>query len=74
MRTDIAKLSSNLELWGGLECTINRVGDTFRDQLEYTGHYQRPADVDAIAKLGIKAIRFPMLWERHQKNKQQTID
>jgi len=67
-------LSSNLELWGGLECTINRVGDTFRDQLEYTGHYQRPADVDAIAKLGIKAIRFPMLWERHQKNKQQTID
>ena len=26
-----------LELWGGVECTVNRVGDAFRDQLELTG-------------------------------------
>lgn len=54
-----------LEIWGGLECTINRVGDIFRDQLEYSGHYLRDDDIEKIAVLGIKKIRYPILWERH---------
>jgi len=29
---------SELELWGGIECTINRVDDQFFDQLQYSGH------------------------------------
>lgn len=53
------------EIWGGIECTINRVGDTFRDQLEDTGHYCREQDIAAIAATGISCIRYPVLWERH---------
>jgi dTDP-4-dehydrorhamnose reductase len=53
-----------LELWGGAECTVNRVGDTYRDQLIETGHDRRLEDIDLIAGLGIKALRFPILWER----------
>lgn len=56
----------NPEIWGGLECTINRVGDTFRDQLDYAGFYQRTTDLGKIVKLGIKSLRFPVLWEAHQ--------
>src|SRR3954467_15039913 len=53
-----------IQLWGGIECTINRVGDRFVDQLERCGHYTREGDLEAIAALGVKALRFPVLWER----------
>lgn len=62
------------EIWGGLECTINRVGDTYRDQFEYAGHYQRPDDLEKIAGLGIKKLRYPILWERHVSSKGASID
>lgn len=52
-----------LEVWGGIECTVNRVGDRFHRQLEYGGHRERPEDLHAIAKLGIKTLRYPVLWE-----------
>jgi dTDP-4-dehydrorhamnose reductase len=53
-----------LELWAGPECTVNRVGDSFGDQFERCGHARRPEDIDLFADLGIKAIRYPILWER----------
>ncbi len=52
------------EVWGGLECTLNRVGDRYLDQLEWNGHYGRADDLDRFAGLGIRAIRYPVLWER----------
>jgi dTDP-4-dehydrorhamnose reductase len=52
-----------LELWGGIECTINRVGDQFHDQLSRSGHYDRLSDLDRIASLGVKTVRYPSLWE-----------
>jgi dTDP-4-dehydrorhamnose reductase len=52
------------EIWGGLECTINRVGDRYFDQFEMTGHYGRPGDLERIAALGIRTLRYPVLWER----------
>jgi len=55
--------AATLELWGGAECTIVRVGDSWRDQSIETGHRYRPEDVDRIAELGIKRVRFPILWE-----------
>jgi dTDP-4-dehydrorhamnose reductase len=58
------KLRSGLALWGGLECTVNRVGDRWFDQLERTGHASRLADLDRIAELGIRTLRYPVLWER----------
>jgi len=54
------------EIWGGIECTINRVGDEYKDQLKYSGHYDRSGDLEAIAHLGIRTIRYPVLWEKHQ--------
>jgi dTDP-4-dehydrorhamnose reductase len=62
------------EIWGGLECTINRIENRYRDQLLYTGHYRRSQDIDAFASLGIKALRYPVLWERHQSWPDGAID
>ena len=53
-----------LELWGGVECTLNRVGDTHFDQLEWSGHGRRIEDLDLFAGLGLSALRYPVLWER----------
>lgn len=52
-----------LELWGGLECTVARVGDDYRDQSSETGHSERIEDLDRIAELGIRTLRHPVLWE-----------
>jgi dTDP-4-dehydrorhamnose reductase len=57
------------EIWGGIESTINRVGDRFNDQLEHSGHYSREEDIDQIARLGISKLRYPILWEKHQPEK-----
>lgn len=54
-----------LELWGGLECTLNRVGDVYFDQLEQLGHYKRTDDIQRFAQLGLKTLRYPALWERN---------
>src|SRR5690606_33213299 len=53
-----------LELWGGHECTVNRVGERFLDQTVLSGHQERLTDLDLFAKLGVKALRYPVLWER----------
>jgi dTDP-4-dehydrorhamnose reductase len=53
-----------LGLWAGFECTLNRVGDAQHDQLELTGHYGRLHDLDRLAELGVRTVRYPILWER----------
>lgn len=53
-----------LEIWGGHECTVNRVADRWRDQTVISGHEERITDLDAFASLGLKALRYPVLWER----------
>src|SRR4051812_47386506 len=62
------------EIWGGIECTINRVKDNFFDQLIYSGHYEREEDIASIASLNLKKLRYPVLWEKHQAQKNGTID
>ncbi|MEZ0169184.1 family 1 glycosylhydrolase [Microvirga sp. TS319] len=52
-----------LELWGGIECTVARVGDEYRDQSRETGYSDRIDDLDRIAALGIRTLRHPVLWE-----------
>lgn len=64
----------NPEIWGGIECTINRVGNNFNDQLVHAGHYDRADDIDRIAELGITKLRYPVLWEKHQPQKNGRID
>jgi dTDP-4-dehydrorhamnose reductase len=53
-----------IELWAGAECTVNRVGDVWRDQTMLTGHQHRLDDIERLADLGASAVRFPVLWER----------
>lgn len=55
---------NRLELWGGIESTVNRVGDEFRDQTVLSGHHDRISDLERFAALGIRAIRYPVLWQR----------
>jgi len=64
----------NPEVWGGIECTINRVKNNFIDQLHCSGHYCRKDDIDHIAQLGIKKLRYPILWEKYQPEKNGAID
>jgi dTDP-4-dehydrorhamnose reductase len=65
---------NEIEIWGGIEGTINRVGDAYHDQSEYSGHYSGEGDIDLIATLGIKMLRYPVLWEKHQPQKDTVID
>ncbi|HEV7330523.1 MAG TPA: family 1 glycosylhydrolase [Flavisolibacter sp.] len=66
---------NEIEIWGGIECTINRVGNQYFDQSEYSGHYKRgAADIDLVSSLGVSMLRYPVLWERHQPEKGQSIN
>jgi dTDP-4-dehydrorhamnose reductase len=68
------QLTTPVEVWGGLECTINRVNDQYFDQLDVSGHYHRDEDISRIAELGIKKVRYPVLWEKHQPVENAKID
>ena len=63
-----------LELWGGAECTVNRVGGCFGDQVRQTGHHRRASDIELFAELGLSAVRFPILWERISPNAPDACD
>jgi dTDP-4-dehydrorhamnose reductase len=63
-----------LELWGGIECTVNRVGDTWFNQLQRNGHCSRVADLDLIAGLGIRTLRYPVLWDLTCRESPQQFD
>jgi dTDP-4-dehydrorhamnose reductase len=53
-----------LRLWGGVECTINRVGDVFFDQHARSGHRERvDKDIELFAGLGLRALRTALQWE-----------
>ena len=52
-----------IQMWGGVECTVNRVRSKFYRQLRFSGHETRLADLDLIADLGIRTLRYPVLWE-----------
>lgn len=63
-----------LEMWAGVECTVNRVGEEYFDQLERNGHARRSHDLDLFAQLGVSAIRYPVLWERTAPDKLENAD
>ncbi|HEY6916281.1 MAG TPA: family 1 glycosylhydrolase [Allosphingosinicella sp.] len=66
--------TSPLELWGGVECSIIRLHDTWRDQSVETGHAERPGDIDLIAGLGVTAVRYPLLWEAIATERPDRLD
>jgi dTDP-4-dehydrorhamnose reductase len=52
-----------LELWGGFECSLVRLGHSFRDLTRETGHADRTGDLRQLKSLGITKLRYPILWE-----------
>lgn len=64
VRTSEGDGSNGLELWGGVECTINRVGDTFFDQAALSGHRDRTReDMQRFERLGLRTLRTGLHWE-----------
>jgi dTDP-4-dehydrorhamnose reductase len=53
-----------VEIWGGVECSVVRIGNEWRDQVHETGHHARDDDLDRIVDLGITTLRYPIVWER----------
>jgi dTDP-4-dehydrorhamnose reductase len=64
----------HLELWGGIEPTHNRVGDRYYSQLERSGHHARLTDLERCAELGIRTLRYPVLWERTMPDPRKEPD
>src|SRR5215203_4162835 len=65
---------SELELWGGHECTVNRVGGAYYDQTRRSGHQDRVEDLELFAGLGLQALRYPVLWERIAPHRPDDLD
>ena len=65
-------MQARVEMWAGVECSLNRVEDRYFDQLQRGGHYERPDDIERLAALGVRVVRFPVLWERHTEGGQSA--
>jgi dTDP-4-dehydrorhamnose reductase len=63
-----------LEIWGGIECTVVKIGDDVRDQIAETGHRGRIGDLDAVASLGVRTLRYPVLWEHVSPDRPDRAD
>ncbi|HYG01019.1 MAG TPA: family 1 glycosylhydrolase [Chryseosolibacter sp.] len=68
------KFTNIPELWGGIECSFNRVNNRYFDQLQYAGHYNRiESDIEAFASTSVRAMRYPVIWERLQPSLNTSI-
>lgn len=63
---------SPLQVWGGVECTVNRVCDRYFDQMQMSGHDRRLDDFEKFAALGMTSLRFGLLWERQHRDPSWT--
>lgn len=59
-----SRQSRGVPLWGGVECTINRVGSAYCDQVARSGHDNRLGDFSLFHDLGLRTLRHGVLWER----------
>lgn len=56
---------TGVEIWGGTEYSVVRVRGSVYDQLACSGHEDRTEDLELFGDLGIKTIRYPLLWEKY---------
>lgn len=59
-----------VEIWGGVECSVVRINGTVHDQLKMNGHEERMGDLDLFADLGLRKLRYPLLWEKYISQKE----
>ncbi|MFB9862355.1 family 1 glycosylhydrolase [Rufibacter immobilis] len=62
------------EVWAGVECTVNRVGDEYLDQMQLNGHALREDDIALFGSIGVSKMRYPLLWELTAPNGPATAD
>jgi len=65
---------SPLELWLGIEATVNRTGSEYQDQMVLSGVQDRLSDLERIASTGARRVRFPVLWERVAPHSLEEMD
>jgi dTDP-4-dehydrorhamnose reductase len=65
-------MTDRLEVWAGPECSWLQVGEWACDQLALTGHAERFGDLDLLADLGVRAVRYPVLWGRSDEPGEAT--
>ena len=53
-----------LELWGGIECTVNRVGDAITISSSAPATPTGPTISTGSPRSGFGRLRYPVLWER----------
>lgn len=53
---------------------MNRIDDQYFDQLQKNGHQTRIEDLEKIAQLGIRTIRYPVVWERIAPTHPEQLD
>ena len=53
----------SLEWWAGIECTVARLGPRWRNQLTDMDLALDASQLRAIRALGVRRLRFPVLWE-----------
>jgi dTDP-4-dehydrorhamnose reductase len=71
----VQRHSEPIELWASPEPTVARIGpDRWRDQLHETGHDLRESDIGLLADLGVRATRYPVLWEKVAPHDPQSRD
>jgi dTDP-4-dehydrorhamnose reductase len=51
-----------------------RVRNDYRDQTVETGHQDRFEDLDLFARIGVRRVRFPILWERIAPERPDELD
>ncbi|HYB98905.1 MAG TPA: family 1 glycosylhydrolase [Candidatus Limnocylindrales bacterium] len=59
----LTPVRGDIEIWAGVECTVNRVRDQRFDQMARSGHRWRIEDLDLFAELAPRRLRYPVLWE-----------
>lgn len=71
---DQNKNKNAVEIWGGVEYSLVRVRDSVYDQLLMNGHEERTGDPDLFGDLGIKKIRYPLLWEKYYGHEREFFN
>lgn len=72
--TGTRRVKGRLAMWGGVECTVNRVNEDYHSQLDRAGHEAREEDLERFAGLGITCMRYPVLWESTAPNSIEDAD
>jgi dTDP-4-dehydrorhamnose reductase len=68
---DQEKHNEGIEIWGGAESSVVRINNSVYDQIARTGFEEGTDDLQYFFDLGIRTIRYPLLWEKCNPNEKE---